>query len=79
MPRQVFAIGLNYRSHAAETGATVPDVPATFTKFPAILAGPFDDIAILGTRVDWEVELVVVIGRTRRPGGRVDAGRTSPA
>ncbi len=62
MPRQVFAIGLNYRRHAAETGATVPDVPATFTKFPASLAGPFDDIAIHGTSVDWEVELVVVIG-----------------
>ena len=62
MPRQVFAIGLNYRQHAAETGATVPDVPATFTKFPASLAGPFDDIPIHGTSVDWEVELVVVIG-----------------
>lgn len=61
-PRQVFAIGLNYRRHAAETGATVPDVPATFTKFPACLAGPFDDIPIHGTQVDWEVELVVVIG-----------------
>ena len=61
-PRQVFAIGLNYRRHAAETGATVPDVPATFTKFPASLAGPFDDIPIHGTTVDWEVELVVVIG-----------------
>ena len=62
MPRQVFAIGLNYRQHAAETGATVPVVPATFTKFPASLAGPFDDIPIHGTSVDWEVELVVVIG-----------------
>src|SRR5690606_22786228 len=34
-PRQVFAIGLNYRSHAEESGMAVPDVPATFTKFPA--------------------------------------------
>ena len=63
-PRQVFAIGLNYRSHAAETGAALPEVPAVFTKFPASLAGPFDDIAIAGPSVDWEVELVVVIGRT---------------
>ena len=39
-PRQVFAIGLNYRSHAEESGMAVPDVPATFTKFPASLAGP---------------------------------------
>ncbi len=62
-PRQVFAIGLNYRSHAEESGMAVPDVPATFTKFPASLSGPFDDIEIVGDAVDWEVELVVVIGR----------------
>jgi 2,4-diketo-3-deoxy-L-fuconate hydrolase len=62
-PRQVFAIGLNYRSHAEETGAKLPDVPATFTKFPSSLAGPFDDIELGATSVDWEVELVAVIGR----------------
>ena len=61
-PRQVFAIGLNYLSHAQESGRTVPDVPATFTKFPASLSGPFDDIDISGESIDWEVELVVVIG-----------------
>jgi len=62
-PRQVFAIGLNYRSHAEEAGMKVPDVPATFTKFPASLAGPFDDIELAASAVDWEVELVAVIGR----------------
>lgn len=62
-PRQVFAIGLNYRSHAEESGMAVPSVPATFTKFPASLSGPFDDIEAGGDTVDWEVELVVVIGR----------------
>ena len=62
-PRQVFAIGLNYRDHAAETGKEVPEVPATFTKFPASLSGPFDDIVLSGDQVDWEIELVVVIGR----------------
>lgn len=62
-PRQVFAIGLNYRSHAEESGMAVPDVPATFTKFPASLSGPFDDIELVGDTVDWEVELVAVIGR----------------
>jgi 2,4-diketo-3-deoxy-L-fuconate hydrolase len=66
-PRQVFAIGLNYRSHAEESGMAVPDVPATFTKFPASLAGPFDDVEIHGESVDWEVELVAVIG-TRAEG-----------
>ncbi|MEQ1788097.1 MAG: fumarylacetoacetate hydrolase family protein, partial [Acidimicrobiales bacterium] len=61
-PRQVFAIGLNYRSHAEESGMAIPTVPATFTKFPASLSGPFDDIEIVGGAVDWEVELVAVIG-----------------
>jgi 2-keto-4-pentenoate hydratase/2-oxohepta-3-ene-1,7-dioic acid hydratase in catechol pathway len=62
-PRQVFAIGLNYRGHAQESGMAIPDVPATFTKFPTSLAGPFDDIEIHNETVDWEVELVAVIGR----------------
>lgn len=62
-PRQVFAIGLNYRQHAEESGMDIPKVPATFTKFPASLSGPFDDIPIVGTAVDWEVELVAVVGR----------------
>jgi 2,4-diketo-3-deoxy-L-fuconate hydrolase len=61
-PRQVFAIGLNYRSHAEESGMAIPEVPATFTKFPASLAGPFDDVEITAAMVDWEVELVAVIG-----------------
>jgi len=55
-------MGLNYRSHAEESGMAVPEVPATFTKFPASLGGPFDDIEIVGDTVDWEVELVAVIG-----------------
>lgn len=62
-PRQVFAIGLNYRSHAEESGMAVSEVPATFTKFPTSLSGPFDDIEIVGDAVDWEVELVAVVGR----------------
>ncbi len=61
-PRQVFAIGLNYRSHAEESGMQIPEVPATFTKFPSSLGGPFDDIEVVGGSVDWEVELVAVIG-----------------
>jgi len=68
-PRQVFAIGLNYASHAAEQGREIPTVPAVFTKFPASLTGPFDPIVLSGGMVDWEVELVVVIGR---PCDRVD-------
>jgi 2,4-diketo-3-deoxy-L-fuconate hydrolase len=63
LPRQVFAIGLNYRAHAEESGMAAPEVPATFTKFPASLTGPFDDVELAGATVDWEVELVVVMGR----------------
>lgn len=62
-PRQVFAIGLNYRGHVRETGHTVPEVPPTFTKFPSCLTGPRADVALPSTAVDWEVELVAVIGR----------------
>lgn len=61
-PRQVFAIGLNYREHAQESGMPVPAIPATFTKFPASLTGPFADVELAGATVDWEVELVAVIG-----------------
>ena len=41
----------------------IPDVPATFTKFPSSLAGPFDDVEIHNDTIDWEVELVAVVGR----------------
>ncbi|HWC39564.1 MAG TPA: fumarylacetoacetate hydrolase family protein, partial [Acidimicrobiales bacterium] len=61
-PRQVFAVGVNYRSHAEESGIAIPEVPAVFTKFPACLAGPYDDVEIAADGVDWEVELVAVIG-----------------
>lgn len=61
-PRQVFGIGINYREHAAETGKAVPSVPAIFTKFPSSLAGPFDPVRAVNDTVDWEVELVVVVG-----------------
>ncbi|WCO67005.1 fumarylacetoacetate hydrolase family protein [Iamia majanohamensis] len=62
-PRQVFAIGLNYASHAEESGMDLPAVPAVFTKYPAGLTGPFAPIELSGEMVDWEVELVAVIGR----------------
>jgi 2-keto-4-pentenoate hydratase/2-oxohepta-3-ene-1,7-dioic acid hydratase in catechol pathway len=62
-PRQVFAIGLNYRQHAAESGHAVPEQPPVFTKYPCSLTGPSGDIALPDGQVDWEVELVVVIGR----------------
>lgn len=62
-PRSVFAIGLNYRDHADEAGLEVPARPMVFTKFPSCLAGPRADVPLTSDRVDWEAELVVVIGR----------------
>ncbi len=62
-PSQIFAIGLNYRSHAEETGLDIPDSPMVFTKFASSITGPFNDIVMPPGSVDWEVELVAVIGR----------------
>lgn len=63
-PSQVFAVGLNYRAHAAESQLEAPLYPMIFTKFPSCLTGPFADVVLPSAYVDWEVELVVVIGRT---------------
>ena len=65
-PRQVFAIGLNYRQHAAETGMDVPTTPMVFTKFPSAVCGPNADVPIPGPMTDYEAELVVVIGAAAR-------------
>jgi 2-keto-4-pentenoate hydratase/2-oxohepta-3-ene-1,7-dioic acid hydratase in catechol pathway len=62
-PRQLFAIGLNYSEHASESGFAAPPSPAVFTKFVTSIAGPFAEVALPPGNVDWEVELVVVIGR----------------
>lgn len=62
-PRQVFAIGLNYSDHAAESGMALPPAPLTFTKFPSSITGPYDEVRLSGEMVDWEVELVAVVGQ----------------
>jgi 2-keto-4-pentenoate hydratase/2-oxohepta-3-ene-1,7-dioic acid hydratase in catechol pathway len=61
-PPQVFAIGLNYASHAGESGLSVPENPMVFTKFVSSFAGPDAEVELSGETVDWEVELVAVIG-----------------
>ena len=61
-PPQVFGIGLNYRDHAAESGFGLPSEPVVFTKYPSSFAGPSGDIRLSPGDVDWEVELVAVIG-----------------
>jgi 2,4-diketo-3-deoxy-L-fuconate hydrolase len=63
LPRQVFGVGINYADHGAEAGMSVPEVPLIFTKLPTSVTGPFGTILLSGDRVDWEVEIAVVIGR----------------
>ena len=62
-PRQVFAIALNYAPHAAEAGFETPDEPLVFTKFPSCIAGAVTTVALPQGNVDWEIEVVAVIGR----------------
>src|SRR5262245_9038932 len=62
-PSKVFAIGLNYRGHAQEAGLDIPGMPMVFTKFPNCLAGPYAPVTVGSGYVDYEAELVVVIGR----------------
>ncbi|MGI8679619.1 MAG: fumarylacetoacetate hydrolase family protein [Jatrophihabitans sp.] len=63
-PRQVFAIGLNYLDHAEESSMDVPsDGMVVFTKFPSSVTGAYNDIEVPPGSVDFEAELVVVIGK----------------
>ena len=67
-PTKIICIGLNYRKHAEETGATIPTEPVVFLKAPDCLVGPFDDIEVPpgSTATDYEVELGIVIGKRLR-------------
>ena len=67
-PGKVVCIGLNYRDHAQETGAAVPERPVVFLKAPYTVIGPNDNVLIPrgSAKTDWEVELAVLIGRTAR-------------
>ncbi|MEV0074093.1 MULTISPECIES: fumarylacetoacetate hydrolase family protein [unclassified Amycolatopsis] len=61
-PRQVFAIGLNYRDHASEASFAVPDSPTVFPKYVSSFTGAHGEVTLNSDTVDWEVELVAVIG-----------------
>jgi len=65
-PRQMFAVGLNYRQHAAEMGSPLPPLPLVFAKFQSSLNSPTGNIEILSDTVDYESELVIIVGK----GGR---------
>ena len=68
---KVICVGLNYRDHAEETGLPIPDEPVLFHKSTSAICGPNDDIWLPpgSKKLDWEVELGIVIGREAR---RVD-------
>jgi 2-keto-4-pentenoate hydratase/2-oxohepta-3-ene-1,7-dioic acid hydratase in catechol pathway len=72
-PRNVFAIGLNYVDHAAESKMELPTAPLVFTKFPSCLCGPNTTIELRSDYVDYEVELVVVIGQGGKDIAEADA------
>jgi 2,4-didehydro-3-deoxy-L-rhamnonate hydrolase len=63
-PSKIVCIGLNFRDHAAESGMDLPREPVIFFKSTTALSGPDDDVVIPrgGGKVDWEVELAVVVG-----------------
>ncbi|MAK14362.1 MAG: fumarylacetoacetate hydrolase [Proteobacteria bacterium] len=58
-----YAVGLNYRKHAEESGMDIPEVPMIFTKHTSCFVGPKANVEMRSDYVDWEVELVVVIGK----------------
>jgi 2,4-diketo-3-deoxy-L-fuconate hydrolase len=67
-PSKIVCIGLNFRDHAAESGMDLPPEPVIFFKATTSLCGPNDSVMMPrgGAKLDWEVELAVVIGRTAR-------------
>ncbi|MBC8871199.1 MAG: fumarylacetoacetate hydrolase family protein [Planctomycetes bacterium] len=67
-PQKVICIGLNYADHAAESGSPIPEEPVIFNKFPTAVRGHGDAIVLpkLSDQVDYEAELVVIIGKQGR-------------
>jgi len=65
-PDKVICIGMNYKDHCEEQGAPIPKEPVVFNKFPSTIVGPFDNLPYpeISKELDWEVELVIVIGKS---------------
>lgn len=72
-PTQILAIGMNYQDHADEVNISVPESPAIFTKFSSSLTGASHKVKLPSAMVDWEVELVAVIGQGGRDIGKQEA------
>ena len=77
-PSKIVCIGLNYRDHAAETGAELPAEPVIFFKSTTAIVGPDDDVILPpeSTKSDWEVELAVVVGATLSHANRQTAANS---
>ena len=75
-PGKIVAIGLNYLDHIRESNLERPERPLVFAKFPSSVIGPADPIELdeaVTSRVDWEVELAVIVGRRMRRVAERDA------
>jgi 2-keto-4-pentenoate hydratase/2-oxohepta-3-ene-1,7-dioic acid hydratase in catechol pathway len=72
-PRQLFAVGLNYKKHAEEMGSPIPSTPLTFAKFQSSINTPCGDVQLVGATCDYESELVIVIGAGGTNISQVDA------
>jgi acylpyruvate hydrolase len=77
-PGKIVCVGLNYRGHIQEMGRELPEHPTLFTKYPESLIGPYDpiDLPSVSNQVDWEGELVVVVGKRVR---RADVAQAQQA
>jgi acylpyruvate hydrolase len=77
-PGKIICVGLNYRSHIIEMGRDLPEYPTLFAKYPEALIGAFDPLMLPAEsdRVDWEVELAVIVGRRVR---HAEAGAAADA
>ena len=72
-PRQIFAIGVNYKAHATEMNHGLPKEPLVFTKFPSSLNRPHGQIKLVGEKCDFEAELVAIVGKGGRDISLADA------
>ena len=73
--KNCFAVGLNYRNHAEESGMEIPAFPMIFTKHTSCIVGPFDNVEMRSDIVDYEAEMVVVIGKGGKDIAKDDAWR----
>ena len=73
IPTNVFAVGLNYKKHAEESNLEIPPFPMIFTKHSTCISGPKSDICMKSDMVDYEAELVFVIGKDGKDISKEDA------